>query len=96
MIFKHADDIYKETAEEALVIYDKYLKRMRKTCVEKIDEAKSIGSYYTNIDLYDRHIYKILKAELKDFGYKVSRLKGDSWCNKYFTISWDKRKKEML
>ena len=96
MKFKYADELWKETTEQRLKIHNEYLVKTRQECIDEIERSKKVGSYSTTIDLNSKEIYKILKAELKDFGYKVSRLKGDSWCNKYFTISWEKRKKEML
>lgn len=96
MKFKYADELWKETTEQLLKIHDEYLAKTRQDCIDEIERSKKVGSYSTTIDLNSKEIYKILKAELKEAGYKVSRLKDGYGYGKYFVISWEKRKKEML
>lgn len=96
MKFKYADELWKETTEQLLKIHERYLIETRQKCIREIERSKKVGDYFTTIDLNDKEIYKILKAELKEAGYKVSRLKNRYDYEKYFVISWAKRKKEML
>lgn len=96
MKFKYADELWKETTEHRLKIHNEYLIKTRQECIDEIERSKEVGSYSTTIDLNSKEIYKILKAELKEAGYKVSRLKDGYGYGKYFVISWEKRKKEML
>lgn len=96
MKFKYADELWRETTEQRLKIHDEYLVKTRQECIDEIERSKKVGKYFTTIDLNNKEIYKILKAELKEAGYKVSRLKDGYGYGRYFVISWEKRKKEML
>ena len=96
MKFRCANEMWKETTEQRLKIHDTYLAETRQECIYEIELSKRVGKYFTTIDLNNKEVYKILKAELKEAGYKVSRLKDGYGYGKYFVISWEKRKKEML
>jgi hypothetical protein len=96
MKFRYADELWRETTEQRSKIHNEYLIKTKQECIDEIDRSKKVGSYSTTIDLNNKEIYKILKAELKEAGYKVSRLKDGYGYGKYFVISWEKRKKEML
>ena len=96
MKFKYADELWRETTEQRSKIHNEYLIKTKQECIDEIERSKKVGSYSTTIDLNDKEIYKILKAELKEAGYKVSRLKDGYGYGKYFVISWEKRKKEKI
>lgn len=93
--FQPAEKIYNEAIKKRKDTFEEILKCERKRCIDKINEARDRGEFHVRIgNVIDRSFYKVLKKELKEAGYEVSRLRLDDWWNYYFTIYWVGKKSD--